>query len=126
MGNIFDTLKIKAFDVVTNLMGYDAAWTGSVSNVLLTAKVGYKDPSEKQELSGIDSWNPDQPFMEYRAGFFIGLKESVDAGIAEYVLITQQREAEEVVVGYFNVKEVKTKVDGDTFVARLVKKPYIK
>jgi len=123
--NIFDTLKTKAFDVVTNLMGYDAAWTSSVSNVLLTAKVGYKDPSEKQELSGIDSWNPDQPFMEYRAGFFPGLKESVDAGVAEYVLITQQGDADNV-IGYFNVKEVKTKVDGDTFVARLVKKPYIK
>jgi hypothetical protein len=123
--NIFDTLKKKAFDVVTNLMGYDASWTNSVSNVLLTAKVGYKDPSEKQELSGIDSWNPDQPFMEYRAGFFPGLKESVDAGVAEYVLITQQGDADSV-IGYFNVKEVKTKVDGDTFVARLVKKPYIK
>lgn len=123
--NIFDTLKTKAFDVVINLMGYDASWTSSVSNVLLTAKVGYKDPSEKQELSGIDSWNPDQPFMEYRAGFFPGLKESVDAGVAEYVLITQQGDTD-TVIGYFNVKEVKTKVDGDTFVARLVKKPYIK
>ena len=123
--NIFDTLKTKAFDVVTNLMGYDASWTNSVSNILLTSKVGYKDPSEKQELSGIDSWNPDQPFMEYRAGFFPGLKESVDAGVAEYVLITQQGDADSV-IGYFNVKEVKTKVDGDTFVARLVRKPNIK
>lgn len=114
MLNIFDSLKTRVFDTVTDVMGYDAKWTSSESGSLeLKARVGYKDPSEKQELSGIDSWNPDQPFMEYRTGFFEGLKQRVDSGNAEFVEITG--------IGYFAVSEVKTKFDGDTFVARLIK-----
>jgi len=107
--NIFDALKRKAFDVVTNVMGYNATWI-SVS-ITHTAKVGFKDPSEKQELSGIDSWNPDEPFMEYRVGFFENLKSRVDNGYLEHVTIEG--------IGYFAVVEVKTKYDGETFVARL-------
>jgi len=107
--NIFDSLKIKAFDVVTNVMGYNATWlSGSIT---YSARVGFKDPSEKQELSGIDSWNPDEPFMEYRIGFFENLKTRVDTGNLEHVTIEG--------VGYFAVVEVKTKYDGETFVARL-------
>ena len=89
--NIFDSLKKQAFDVVTDVMGYNATWLSeSITHV---AKVGFKDPSEKQELSGISSWNPDEPFMEYRIGFFDNLK--------------------------IRVVEVKTKYDGETFIARL-------
>lgn len=107
--NIFDSLKTKAFDVVTNVMGYNATWlSGSIT---YSARVGFKDPSEKQELSGIDSWNPDEPFMEYRIGFFENLKTRVDTGNLEHVTIDN--------VGYFAVVEVKTKYDGETFVARL-------
>lgn len=107
--NIFDSLKTKAFDVVTNVMGYNATWlSGSIT---YSARVGFKDPSEKQELSGIDSWNPDEPFMEYRIGFFENLKTRVDTGNLEHVTIEG--------IGYFAVVEVKTKYDGETFVARL-------
>lgn len=112
MENIFDSLKRQAFDVITNTMGYNASWLSSESgSVLLAARVGYKDPSEKQELSGIESWNPDQPFMEYRVDFFPGLKSRVDDGQLEFITISG--------VGYFSVKEVRTAIDGDTFVARL-------
>ena len=116
--NHFDILKNRPFDAVTHLMGYDAIWINSVSSEVLTARVAYKDPSEKQELSGIDSWNPDQPFMEYRKGFFPGLKESVDTGNSEFVTISQHNEPLNI-LGYFAVSEVKTKYDGDTYVARL-------
>ncbi len=118
--NMFDSLKTSAFDVITKVMGYDATWTSSESDISLIAEVGYKDPSEKQELSGIDTWNPDQPFMEYRIGFFTGLKQAVDEGKTEHVLITQRNNPLSI-VGYFAVSEVKTKYDGDTFVARLIK-----
>jgi len=112
MRNIFDSLKRQAFDIVTKTMGYDATWLSSESgSTILTASVGYKDPSEKERLSGIDTWNPDQPFMEYRVDFFTGLKARVDNGQLEHVTI--------VGVGYFSVKEVLTSVDGDTYVARL-------
>lgn len=110
--NVFDSLKVRAFDVITKTMGYDASWqSGESGSALLLARVGYKDPSEKQELSGIESWNPDEPFMEYRIGFFLGLKERIDAGAQEFVTIEGK--------GYFAVREVQTKFDGDTFVARL-------
>lgn len=107
--NIFDSLKTQAFDVITNTMGYNATWLSE--SITYSARVGFKDPSEKQELSGIDSWNPDEPFMEYRIGFFENLKISVDQGNLERVTIEG--------IGYFAVVEVKTKYDGETFVARL-------
>lgn len=110
--NVFDSLKLRVFDKVVGTMGYDAEWVSSESGLSNFARVGYKDPSEKAELSGIDSWNPDEPFMEYRTEFFVGLKEAVDAGKAEFVLIDGK--------GYFAVKEVKTKFDGDCFMARLI------
>lgn len=107
--NIFDSLKKQTFDVITSTMGYNATWVSGSDT--FTARVGYKDPSEKQELSGIDSWNPDEPFMEYRVGFFENLKYRVDSGLPEFVTIEG--------IGYFAVVEVKTKFDGETFVARL-------
>ena len=107
--NIFDSLKKQAFDVVTDTMGYNANWLSE--SISYNARVGFKDPSEKQELSGIDSWNPDEPFMEYRVGFFENLKLKVDSGLPEFVTIEG--------IGYFAVVEVKTKYDGETFVARL-------
>ncbi len=110
--NIFDSLKTRVFDKVVKTMGYDAEWVSSESGISKTARVGYKDPSEKYELSGLDSWNPDEPFMEYRIEFFAGLKESVDKGRQEFVSIEGK--------GYFAVKEVKTKFDADCFWARLI------
>jgi len=107
--NIFDSLKKQTFDVITNTMGYNAVWISESDT--FTARVGYKDPSEKQELSGIDSWHPDEPFMEYRIGFFENLKYRVDNGMPEFVTIEG--------IGYFAVVEVRTKFDGETFVARL-------
>ena len=107
--NIFDSLKKQTFDVITNTMGYNATWISESDT--FTARVGYKDPSEKQELSGIDSWNPEEPFMEYRIGFFENLKYRVDNGMPEFVTIEG--------IGYFAVVEVRTKFDGETFVARL-------
>lgn len=111
--NPFDSLKLQTFDVITKNMGYDAVWVNSQSSEIFTARVGYKDPSEKQELSGIDSWNPSEPFMEYRTGFFTGLKELTDNNIFQKVNID--------IKGVFYVREVQTKFDGDTFVARLAK-----
>ena len=112
MSNIFDQLKRQTFDVITHTMGYNAVWESSeVGSVPVEARVGFKSPSEKQELSGIDSWNPNEPFMEYRIGFFEGLKERVDGNNAEFVEIEG--------IGYFAVREVQTKYDGETFMARL-------
>lgn len=45
--------------------------------------------------------------------FFDGLKTRVDAGNLEHVEI--------VGVGYFAIKEIQTKVDGEVYVARLIR-----
>lgn len=119
--NIFDTLKTKAFDTVTYVMGYDAVWVSSVSGMAFTSRVGYKDPSEKEKLSGIAEWNPDIPYMEYRIGFFPELKENVDAGYLEYVTIydTNPSTGVQFIKAYAAVREVKTAVDGDVFKCKL-------
>lgn len=109
----FDSLKIKVFDIITKNFGYAASWTSSESGVTYTVNVGYKDPSEAEKLSGIPDWDPDIPYMEYRIDHFPGLKKLVDNSKPEVVVIDKK--------GTFVVQEVKTKSDGDTFVARLIK-----
>lgn len=111
--NAFDSLKITAFDKVTHFFGYDATWTNSESDELFSGRVGFRDPSEAEKLSGIDTWNPDKPYMEYRVGVFPGLKELTDKTTGETVSIVDK--------GDFIVQEVLTKSDGDTYVAVLVK-----
>jgi len=101
------------FGVVTRVMGYDAVWVSSVDGLTYTARIGYKDPSEAEKLSGIDSWDPDIPYMEYIIGQFPGLKELVDKSSPEEITIEDR--------GSFVVQEVKTKSDGDMYVARLVR-----
>jgi len=109
--NIFDSVKRSAFDVVSKTMGYDAVWI--TESETFNARVCFRDPSEKEELSGIDSWNPNEPFMEYRIDFFPGLKEKIDSGKSEFVSILS--------IGYFAISEIRTKFDGQTFIARLIK-----
>ena len=109
--NIFDSLKKQTFDIITSVMGYNVIWLSE--SITYNGSAGFKDPSEKQELSGISSWNPNEPFMEYRVGFFETLKSRVDNGNLEHVTIEGK--------GYFAVVEVQTKHDGDTFMARLRK-----
>ena len=112
--NIFDSLKVQVFDVVTDQMGYNATWLSSESgSSVLAARVGYKDPSEKQELSGFGDWEPDVPYMEYRAGFFTDLKSRVDSGSFETVAIEGK--------GNFSIRKVITRYDGDTFLATMEK-----
>lgn len=112
--NIFDSLKVQVFDVVTDQMGYNATWLSSESgSSILTARVGYKDPSEKQELSGVGEWEPDVPYMEYRVGFFPDLKERTDRGFQEIVTIEGK--------GNFSIRKVITRYDGDTFLATMEK-----
>jgi hypothetical protein len=112
MANIFDSLKERAFDTTAQVMGYDASWVPSSTPEAepLTARVHFKKPDEKQDVSGVD-FMPLTPFMEYRAPFFDGLYESVRAtNGGEIVTING--------VGY-HVLKVARLHDGDTFKADL-------
>jgi hypothetical protein len=110
VSNIFDTLQNQAFDVVTNTMGYVATWQPT-TGALQTAKVLYDNPDEKQTFNNAD-FEPQVPYIEYRKGFFEGLKEAVDN--KEIVLLTVNGQL-------FHVLDVNTKFDGKTVVAKLQK-----
>lgn len=109
--NIFDSLKANVFGIVTHTMGYYATWVSSESGISYTARIGFKDPSEKEYLAGLEDYDPNAPYLDYFVGYFPGLKESSDAGNPEYVEVEGK--------GFFVVLKVVTKVDGDTYIAKL-------
>jgi len=111
MANLFDSLQDNTVDVVTNTMGYPATWQPAVGGPLQTAKVLYNANTDKYELSNMD-FVPEKWRMEYRAPFFEDLKQSVDSGVDETVIITLPGGATE----YF-VRRVIAAFDGKTFIA---------
>lgn len=111
MPNIFDSIKKTTHGVITKTFGYDAVWVSSVSGISYTARIGYRDPSEKEYLAGLDDFEPKEPYMDYFITDFPGLKESVDASNAEYVTIEGK--------GYFWIKSITAKSDGDTHLAKM-------
>lgn len=119
--NLFDRIKRPAFGVVTRVMGYDAIWVSSVTGITYTCRVGFKDPSEAERLSGIMDYNEDQPYMEYIVGDFPGLKENTESTTGETVTIYDTDVyGAQFVKGIFVVSKVVTKSDGDLYVATLI------
>jgi hypothetical protein len=105
MSNLFDSLQHTAHSLVNQVMGVDASWSSQVARVL------FNDPSKKYELAGID-FEPAGWSIEYKAGDFIGLKESIDEGnIAEVVINAQT----------YIVRSVRKEFDGKTYIAQLEK-----
>lgn len=88
MSNIFDSLRDSAFDVTTNVMGYDASWTPSATPDAdpITARVHFKDSNMKEALGGVD-YMPLNPFIEYRYPFLPGLYEAVRAANGGEVIV---------------------------------------
>lgn len=92
MGSIFDGLKNNAFDITTNIIGYDASWTPTVEEDVeplptLSAKVHFRKPDEKDVMRDGVEYAPSSYFMEYRVPFFPGLYESVRFGGTEIVTV---------------------------------------
>lgn len=113
MGNLFDSLQDNTFDVATNTMGYPATWQPSAGGPQQTAKVLYKDDTQKYELGSVD-YDPYTWRMEYRYPFFSGLKLSVDSNENETVIITLPAGDTE-----FYVRKIDSLFDGKTFIAFL-------
>lgn len=112
--NAFDAYQDATFDVVLNIMGYDASWTPSAGGAAQTCKVLFKNPTEPQAYQPVGhdlpEYNPYQWTMEYRRGEFTGLKEATDSGAQEQVVIDGKT---------FYVVAVYSKFDGNTYYARL-------
>jgi len=109
--NPFDALKGNVHRTITNFFGYDAVWVSGASGETYTARVGFKDPSEKEYLAGLEDFDTEKPYMDYFVSSFPGLKTSVDAGNPEYVEVIGK--------GYYVVLKVTTKSDGDTYIATM-------
>lgn len=117
MPNLFDRLQAQAFDQVGRVMGYDAVWTRESDGQEVTGRVLFKEPTEKEKLSGGDSfeYTPRVFYAEYKQGDFPGLFDSARAGITELF---------EVNGGSYLVVDVQAKFDGRTFVAKLQPKEF--
>lgn len=110
-GSNFDLLEQTMMDVVTNQFGYGASWSPSGGGPAQTGMVLFSSPTKKQQVQTLDFVGDTNYFMEYRKGVFTGLKEAVD----------DTKKKEQVVIDgtTYNVRMVKKKYDGDTYVATL-------
>lgn len=107
----FDALAGQTFEHICNLMGEDAVWLASKSNVV-HGRVLYKDPTEPVQIGDAESYEyrPSTTTIEYYAGTFTGLKEAIDVGNEEFVSVRDRK---------YVVQSIGTKFDGNTYVASL-------
>lgn len=110
----FDEIQNTAFDIVTSTFGYTANWTPSEGGPEQTARVLYKDATDKHELSNVD-YIVDRYVMEYKEEDFIGLRNAVARGDNETVKII----IGDSVTLSFLVRRTETKYDGKTIIATL-------
>lgn len=113
MSNVFDTYKRISSQLVARTMGYDAAWTPTGSNTAQTARVLFREPTDKEVLAGVD-YMPYHFIMEYSHPDFANLKNTTEQGHAITETVTVNGET-------YRVLSVKAKFDGATFVAKLEK-----
>lgn len=113
MENPFDAAQKAAFNTVVNLMGYDAVWTPFASpSIPVNARVGKREPTEKEVLEMSIENSRKMYFMEYQDGFFTGLFESVANGNDETV---------EIDLETYYIQKITAVYDGLTYRALLQK-----
>jgi len=108
--SVFDDIEQVVFSTAQRVFGDTAVWKPSNEEVTQTEQVLFNCPTEPVEIGNTDRYKY-QPFnywFEFSAGQFQTLKTLVDSG--EFQTLT--------VKGYnLEVREVKTKFDGRTYVA---------
>lgn len=102
----FTVLQEKVFDIVTNIMGYDATWTPVDGGSVLSGKVCFKDPHSDLELAGFQ-FTPKTKIAEWKAGDFAGLETAFNSGLERLVIEGHQ----------YSVIHVKSLWDGKTYQA---------
>lgn len=113
----FDELAKQAFSAVSNLHGEEAVWLSSLSSCNISGKVLFKNPTEPQVIGDSEGYEyrPATASAEYYEGCFPGLREAVDAGSQETLMIRGQA---------YSVVSIETKFDGKTYVLHLDKQDY--
>ncbi|MBV7529031.1 hypothetical protein [Chitinophaga sp. sic0106] len=84
--NLFDNLQQHTQAVVTQVMGYDASWTPLIGGGPFTARVLMNKPTQEQEV-GDQKITSERIGMEYFAGDFPGLYESLEDREPEVIII---------------------------------------
>lgn len=112
--SFFDNIQRNVFQVTQNIFGDTASWLPFDGSQEQTAKVLYKEPTEKHRMDQNDI-DIEEYCMEYKAGDFSGLFESVARVNNEQVKITFADGSENT----FWVKQCKKTFDGKTIKAYL-------
>lgn len=114
----FDLLQNLVFNVPAALFGEPATWTPGAGGDQMSAQVFFKDPSElvgfarKGQHIKMPEFEPGVPLIEYKAGDFPGLFESVsNKKVKEYVFVNAQR---------YYITKVVQKFDGKIYYASAI------
>lgn len=118
---VFDSLRNQVHDITTQLFGESCAWTPLAGGPEQVTMVNFNRPDLQNglgdlhptewEFSKLDTW------IEYRAGQFPTLHDSVAEKAQETVTITDQNGT---VLGEYLVTKVMRVNDGSTYKAKLV------
>jgi hypothetical protein len=106
----FGDYKEGRFPHVLDLMGEAAVWEHD-DGTLEDGRILFNYPTQNNDIGEAD-YQPNTPSAEYYKDTFIGLKELMDSGIQQYLIIRGER--------YF-ITSVLTLYDGETYVAHLTK-----
>lgn len=85
--SFFDSIQNTVFQITTNTFGDSAIWLPLDKSPQQSGKVLYKDATAKMTLDQND-YNVERYVMEYKAGDFAGLFESVARANNEKVTIS--------------------------------------
>lgn len=112
MGNRFDNLKRKAYDVTTRTMGYKATWQLSPGNSF-TGEIHFKSPDIERSMGGENLYLSINPMAEFRKPFFPGLIEAVQSGNKSTILAVDNK-------GSYYVDMAEYNSDGDSVLLQLI------
>jgi hypothetical protein len=105
----FDGFEAALFGVTGAIFGDLATWTPSNGTLQQQARVFFKSPNDPISIGQNKfEYRPYDYSIEYYINQFQGLKESVDKGIIEEITVKDITLA---------IREVRTKFDGQTFIA---------
>lgn len=115
MANVFDGMKLRAWDTVARTMGYDAVWIPAAGAPIdfpdgYLVRILFNNPTEKKTLAGID-YDPVNWKMEYRLDQLPGLKQAADAAATAEVITIDGND--------YLVRKVDQKFDGQVYIAIL-------
>jgi hypothetical protein len=106
----FDDIQKTVFSTAQSVFGDTAVWKPSNSEIEQSENVLYNSPDQPISIGSTDryEYRPYNYFFEYTIGQFPTLKELVDGGVIENITVKGTKIA---------IREVRSKFDGQTFIA---------